>query len=196
MVSRLAVTFVCGLTFGCAGVSSERSAVPGAAENDTSLGAGDTFDVRVYGQENLTDTYRVAQDGTIDFPLIGRVEVSGLEPTEVADLLAARLEEDGYLIEPQVSILVQEYKSKRISVMGAVAASGTFPMQSGLTVVEAISLAGGFTALANRNDTVVTRRVDGGVRRFRVSVDEITRGRAEDFPLHAGDIVYVPERLF
>lgn len=169
---------------------------PTSGEEDTTLGASDVFDVRVFGEEDLSGTYRVAQDGTIDFPFLGRVEVAGREPYEVADLVEGRLRDDGYLVNPQVSVFVQEYNSKRISVLGAVRSPGSFPMQSGLTVVQALGLAGGFTALANRDGTVVTRRVNGESRRFSVPVDAITSGRERDFPVQAHDIIYVPERVF
>ncbi|MEM9861392.1 MAG: polysaccharide biosynthesis/export family protein [Myxococcota bacterium] len=174
-----------------------QTVIPDSLEDDdTTLGAGDVFAVRVYGQEDLSNSYRVAQDGSIDFPLVGRVEVGGREPTEIADLIAERLQSGQILVNPQVSVLVQEYNSKRISVMGAVSESGTFPMSAGLTVVQAISAAGGFTNLANRNGTVLTRRVDGELRRYNVRVDRISRGQEQDVPLRAGDIIYVPERAF
>lgn len=168
----------------------------GLGENDTTLGAGDVFEVRVYGQDDLSASYRVAQDGSIDFPLVGRVEVGGQEPTEIADLIATRLRDGEILVSPQVSVLVQEYNSKRITVMGAVAQSGTFPMTAGLTVVQAISAAGGFSPLANRNGTVLTRRVGGELTRYRIQVNSISRGQEQDIPVQAGDIVYVPERVF
>ncbi|MAQ18411.1 MAG: polysaccharide biosynthesis protein [Sandaracinus sp.] len=167
-----------------------------AVDDLTALGPGDTFDVRVYGEEDLSATYRVAQDGTIDFPFVGRIHVEGREPTEVADAIAVALRDGEILVAPQVSVLIKESESRVVSVMGAVASSGTFPMRSGLTVVQAISLAGGFSPLANRNETVVTRRVNGELKRHLVRVDDISRGRAEDFLLRSGDIVFVPERLF
>jgi len=163
--------------------------------DDTTLGVGDVLDVRVYGEEELTGTYRVAQDGSIDFPFIGRVAVAGLEPPTIADTIKDRLAH-GYLRDPQVSIFVREYNSKRVSVVGAVAHPGNFPMTTGLTVVQAISLAGGFTSIASRDDTVVTRRVGGRLRRFPVHAEDVTEGNEDDFPLQAGDIIYVPERLF
>lgn len=183
------VALACGTR---AGPAHDLVAVP----DDTTLGPGDQFEVRVYGEEDLSNAYRVAQDGTIDFPLIGRIEVGGREPTEVADVISGQLRERDILVDPQVSVLVEEYNSKTISVMGAVTNTGSFPMRAGLTVAQAISLAGGFTPLAARNDTVVTRRVDGELRRYRIKADDVIRGEAEDFALRAGDILYVPERLF
>jgi protein involved in polysaccharide export with SLBB domain len=180
---------------GCGGGSQELPPAPAPTE-DATLGSGDVFDVRVYGEQDLSGSYRVTRDGTIDFPFIGRTHVAGLEPTEVAEAIRSELRDGGYLQNPQVSIFVREYNSKRVSVVGAVENAGTFPVSSGMTVVHAISLAGGFTALASRNDTVVTRRVGGRLRRFRVRVEDAVEGTANDFPLQPGDIIYVPERIF
>jgi polysaccharide export outer membrane protein len=160
------------------------------------LGAGDTFEVRVYGEKELSGKYSVESDGTVDFPLIGRVTVDGLEPAQVSDEIEIRLKDSEVLRNPQVSVLVTAYASKRISVVGAVSRPGNFPMASGLTVVQAIGLAGGFTSLADRNSTLVTRRHKGKTNRFRVAVEKVTEGRADDFAVQAGDIIYIPERLF
>jgi polysaccharide export outer membrane protein len=176
------------------GTPAERPTTP--PSDDTTLGPGDVFDVRVFGEENLTGRYRVSQDGSIDFPLLGRVAVDGREPTEVVDALRSGLADGGILRDPQVSVMVVEYNSKKITVMGAVTQTGQYPLTAGLTLAQAISLAGGFTALANPGATMVTRREDGTLRRFRVDVDDISRGRADDFVLRAGDIVFVPERAF
>lgn len=179
----------------CGGAQAA-GAPPEAAGNDTSLGAGDVFDVRVFGEAELTGSYRVAQDGSIDFPLIGRLVVEGLEPTQIADLVTTRLHDGGFLVNPHISVLVKEYNSKRVTVLGSVSHPGTFPMSAGLTLVQAISLAGGFTSLASRNDIVVTRRVNGELRRYRVRADDVTEGRSDDFSIGAGDTIYVPERVF
>jgi len=179
----------------CGAATTNPGAIPPAVE-DTTLGVGDVFDVRVYGEEELSDEYRVAQDGTIDFPLVGRVEVIALEPPQVADRIAERLSAGEFLRNPQVSVMVSEYNSKRVSVIGAVERAGTFPMQPGLTIVNAISLAGGFSPLASRGEVVVTRRTDGEVNRYTISIDDITRGNAHDFALQPADIVFVPERIF
>lgn len=169
---------------------------PLTAENDTRLGVGDLFDVRVYGEEDLSTNYRVEQDGTIDFPYIGRVEVAGLEPPQVADLLEERLREGGVLVDPHVSVLVTETPSRRISVIGAVRNPGNYPVTAGLTALQAVGLAGGTTDLANRNGAIVTRRVDGELRRYAVPLDSITVGAHEDFRVQANDIIFVPERPF
>ena len=164
--------------------------------DDATLGAGDVFDVRVYGEEELSSTYRVDSDGTIDFPLIGSIKVLGLEPPQVTALLEKELRDRQLLVDPQVSILIKEYNSKRISVIGAVDRPGTFPLTEGLTVVQAITLAGGFTNLANRNATVLTRRTGEETKKYRIAVDDVTRRGAKDPLVGPGDIIYVPERAF
>lgn len=183
------------LVLGC-GPGGLSTRPPSTGQDDTTLGAGDLFDVRVYGEADLTSNYRVAQDGTIDFPYIGRVEVIGLEPTDIADLIEERLRDGGVLVNPQVSVLVTEVFSKRINVSGAVRNPGNYPIAPGLTTLQAVGLAGGTTDLANRNGAILTRRVDGEMRRYQVPLDSITVGAAEDFRVQADDIIYVPERPF
>jgi polysaccharide export outer membrane protein len=194
-LASLAAVWVVVAMAGC-GPSGIAAVPPSTGQDDTTLGAGDVFDVRVYGEADLTSNYRVAQDGTIDFPYIGRVRVAGLEPTEIADLLEERLREGGVLVNPQVSVFVTEYSSKRISVTGAVRNPGNYPIAPGLTTLQAVGLAGGTTDLANRNGAILTRRVNGEMRRYAVPLDSITVGTHEDFRVQAGDIIYVPERLF
>jgi polysaccharide export outer membrane protein len=170
--------------------------VPPPATDDTTLGPGDSFTVRVFGEDALSGDHQVAPNGTINFPLLGAVKVEGLEPTEVATKLENELRDRDLLRDPHVSVYVREYASKRISVVGAVANPGAFPLEPGMTVVQAISMAGGFSSLADRDGTVVTRRVGGETVRYRVPVERVTRGQAEDIEVAAGDIIFVPERLF
>jgi polysaccharide export outer membrane protein len=170
--------------------------VPPPATDDTTLGPGDVFSVRVYGEDTISGSHQVAPDGTINFPLLGAVQVSGLEPTEVAEKIQTALRERDLLRNPHVSVYVEEYASKRVSVMGAVANPGTFALEPGMTVVQAISMAGGFSSLADRDGTVVTRHVGAEIVRYRVPVDRVTKGQAEDIAVAAGDIIFVPERLF
>jgi protein involved in polysaccharide export with SLBB domain len=163
---------------------------------DMTLGPGDTFEVTVYEEKDLSGKYRVADDGTINFPLVGPVHVGGRGPTAVAKSIQAELETKQILRHPSVSIFVVEYASKRINVVGAVQRPGSLAWTAGMGVVQAISVAGGLTSLAAGNDTIVTRRESGQPKRYKVSVRRITEGQEPDFRLEAGDIVYVPERIF
>lgn len=163
---------------------------------DTTLGPGDVFDVRVFGEEKLSGKYQVGHDGAIRFPFLGVISVRGKEADQVATEISQGLQTGNFLREPHVSVFVVDSASRRISILGAVTKPGTFPIVPGMTVVQGVSNAGGFTPLASKDDTVVTRRVGGKLERYRIPVSEITRGDAEDFPLRAGDIVFVPERVF
>jgi protein involved in polysaccharide export with SLBB domain len=183
---------------GCATTSS--SGLPAGAEVmsvDASLGPGDTFEVRVFDEKELSGEFAVANDGTIDYPLVGRIHVAGKESNVVAAEIAAALKERQVLNSPHVTIRLRDVTSKRVSVLGAVAKPGTQPMVAGMTIVQAISQAGGFTPLASKDQTVVTRRTQGGkLKRYRIAMTEITRGNSDDFAVSPGDIIFVPERVF
>lgn len=198
--SRLLLMATLGLltlgTIACGQRGIQVTEVPPPATDDTTLGPGDVFSVRVYGEEALTGSHQIAPDGTINFPLLGAVQVNGLEPTAVAKLIRTSLVERDLLRNPHVSVYVDEYASKRVSVVGAVANPGTFPLEPGMTVVQAISMAGGFSSLADRDATVVTRHNGDELVRYRVPVERVTKGQAADIAVAAGDIIFVPERLF
>lgn len=184
------------LLLACASSASPAPNVPQAPPEQTTLGPGDSFEVRVYEDNSLSGKYQVADDGSINFPFVGRVVVAGRAPHEIALGLQSSLREKGILREPNVSVFLLEHMSRRVTVMGAVARPGTVSLRPGMTILDAISTAGGLTALASGDATIVTRRVDGELRRFRVQVERISEGRADDFPVQAGDIVFVPERVF
>ncbi len=162
---------------------------------DTGLGVGDTFDVRVFGEPDLSGTYRVGADGAVTFPLAGSIQVEGLGPEQVAERLAARLK-DGILRNPQVTVLVKEQTSKKVHIIGQVTKPGTFTYTPSMSVVEAITIAGGFTPLAAKNDTTITRNEQGKKTIVRAPVADIGEGKAKNVYLKPGDIISVPERIF
>lgn len=158
------------------------------------LGPGDVFEVMVYQEKDLSGTYRVTPAGTIDFPLIGLVSVEGLSPAQLADSIREGLKQ-GYLRNPSVNIFVKEFNSKKVFVLGEVQKPGTFRYEESMNIVQAITLAGGFSTRASKNSTVVTR-VEGNVeRRIGVPVEDISEGRSPNFLLVPGDIVFVPESV-
>ncbi len=163
---------------------------------DARLGPGDVFEIRVFGEEKLSGSFQVGPDGAIQFPFLGVLAVGGQESNQVASAVREGLIARDIIRDPHVSVLVKESNSRRISVLGAVSKPGTFPIIPGITVIQAVSNAGGFTPLASKDDTVVTRRVNGKLERYRVAVSQVSRGNQDDFRLSAGDIVFVPERVF
>ena len=158
------------------------------------VGPGDVFEVRVYGEKGLTGSYRVQADGTIIFPLIGKVEVAELTPEQVGFRIAKKLRL-GYLRNPQVTIFVKEYNSKTVTVWGQVKKPGVFPYRPHMTIIQAITVSGGFTDMADRDSTIVTRFKEGRKYRLRVKVKSIGEGRAQNFVVRPGDVIWVPRTL-
>lgn len=160
------------------------------------LGVGDVIDIRVFQEADLTGTFRISEEGTIDYPFCGRIEASGLSQGALTDRLTACLR-NGYLKNPQVTVFLKEFNSQKIFVLGQVNKPGTFLFEDRMSVVQAISLAGGFSKLAAKNSVIVTRRIEenggGSEKKFKLPVESIAEGRHANFTLQPGDIVYVPE---
>lgn len=153
---------------------------------------GDKFEVTVFEEEELSGEFQVQEDGSIDYPLVGRIKVAGL--TQGA--LQAKLEEmlrDGYLVNPQVRVNVLERQNLEVSVFGEVKKPGTFPYVDRLTLVQAVSDAGGTTEMANPRKVTLTRSGPSGTKVYEVSLRDITRGKRDDILLLPGDIIYVPQ---
>jgi protein involved in polysaccharide export with SLBB domain len=161
----------------------------------STLGPGDVFEVRVYQEPELSGVYRVGPNGDIVFPLCRRVPVAGLTANAVAERLRTCLGE-GFIRSAYVSVIVKEFNSQKIFVFGEVQKPGTFVYEDGMTIVQAITVAGGFTKGAAQNSSSVTRLVGGQEQKVKVPVQDIALGKAPNFVLKPGDIVYVPESLF
>jgi protein involved in polysaccharide export with SLBB domain len=181
---------------GCGGTRQNAVATLPPPVQTTTLGPGDIFAVVVVGERELPQEYRVQPDGTVDFPYVGRVHVASKEPQEVADILRAKLEEEKILTNPQLTLAVKQYNSKHVTIIGSVSHPGNVAWTEGLRLVDALSQAGWFTQMADRN-VVVTRQVgpDKTVS-VPISVDAITDGRALDVYLQAGDTIAVDQRTF
>jgi polysaccharide export outer membrane protein len=182
---------------GCVRRSAARPLPDGGpiAVGASTLGPGDVIEVRVYREQELSGVYQVGSEGDVVFPLCQRVIVTGLTPNAAAERFRACLA-DGFIRDPQVTVLVREYNSKKIFVFGEVQKPGTFVFQDGMTVVQAVTLAGGFTKTASQNSTSVTRRVEGQEVKVKVNVQDIALGKSRNVTLEPGDIVFVPESLF
>jgi protein involved in polysaccharide export with SLBB domain len=162
----------------------------------TTLGVGDVFEVRIVGEEKLPVSFTVAPDGTVDLPYIKRVTVAGLEPQELAELIRKKLVDREVLTDPSVSVSMKEYNSKRIEIIGEVMKPGSIPLVPGMTLLRAISISGGFTAMARKGEVTIRRKVKGGTRAAPVSVESIIDNRIPDPLLQAGDSIYVPQKVF
>jgi len=163
----------------------------------TVVGPGDVFEVYVLGEKEIPKEFRIQPDGTIDFPYLDRVTVAGLEPQQIEELLKKELVERRILVSPQVTLIVKQYNSKKVSVVGAVQKPGSLPWTEGMKLIDAISLAGGLTSLADGDHVRITRNVEASKTvTATVSVDDITDGKLQDIPLQAGDTIKVDQRVF
>lgn len=180
------------------GPSPQRSpASLAAAGEHTTLGPGDIFRLQIVGESDLPEEYQVAADGTVSLPYIHVIEVAGLEPQQVAAKVRKELIKQQILTDPSVVVTVQEYRSKRVTLLGQVQSPGSFPLAPGMTLLQAISQAGGLTAIANVSRVNLTRTTRGGkARTVVVNVEAIYEGDEEDIQLQAGDRIYVHERVF
>lgn len=181
-----------------AGLAACTPAIPPAppdsarAAASAAVGPGDALEIRVFDEDRFGGEYQVGDDGNIDFPMVGSIDVTGKTKDEVARALEARLA-DGYLNNPQVSVQVKQRGNREVSVLGQVNEAGSIDYRDGLTVVQAVSLAGGLGAFAAPSRVKVTRRAGDQTVTFEVSLPAIVNGKAEDLVLRPGDIVFVPE---
>jgi len=160
------------------------------------IGAGDLLQITVYGEKELTGLYQVSPEGLIVFPFIGDLSVTGMTNFSLAERIAERLRE-GFVRDPQVHVLVKEFNSRRIFVLGQVKNAGKFTIIHEMSIVEAISVAGGFTNFADINNVVVTRKDESNKEiRYVLNMEEILAGKVNNFYLLPGDIVFVQERFF
>jgi protein involved in polysaccharide export with SLBB domain len=184
------------LSGGCGGSNSNAHVnLPPPTEKST-VGPGDVFTMEIMGEKDLPRDYQVASDGSVDLPYLQAVQVAGLEPHEISRRIRKLLMEKQILSDPSVVVQVKEYNSRRITVLGQVAKPGTFPYTTGLTLIQALSQAGGLTGIANLDKVNLTRRVANGSRTVVIAIDQIMEGRAPDIPLQSGDRIFVHERLF
>jgi polysaccharide export outer membrane protein len=179
----------------CSSPSNVRINLPPPVEKST-VGPGDVFTMEIVGEKELPREYMVASDGSVDLPYLQTVPVAGLEPQDIARLVRKLLIEKQILTDPSVVVQVKEYNSRRVTIMGQVSKPGTFPFTTGLTLIQALSQAGGLTGIANQDRVNLTRRTGSGSRTVVISIGTIMEGRSPDIPLQSGDRIFVHERLF
>jgi polysaccharide biosynthesis/export protein len=148
------------------------------------VGAGDRLAVRVAGEPDLTGDFPVDASGAISLPYVQSATVAGMTTPQIEHLITGRLR-NGYLKDPQVSVQVTTLRP--FYIMGEVTASGSFAYQPGITVQNAIAIAGGYSARADKAEVLLTRRDAKGTHSAKVPVTT---------QIYPGDIIYVRERWF
>jgi polysaccharide export outer membrane protein len=138
---------------------------------------------------DLSRTVQVSEAGTINYPLIGETAAAGKTAREIEQDLTAKLGAK-YLQNPQVTVMVKEFNSQRVTIEGAVKKPGIYPLRGGMTLLQLIASAQGLTNVAE-DDAVVLRQENGRQKAARFALSEIRSAGAEDLPLQAGDVVIV-----
>jgi len=172
------------LLAGCAGQLSSLPPLPQSETGPYRLGAGDRLRLQVFGQEELSQEYVVSDSGVITMPLIGAVDAEGQTVSELEAGIARQLR-DGILVDPNVTAEVMTYRP--FYILGETRAPGQYPYVPRMTVLTAVSMSGGFTFRAEKDEVSITRLVDGQMAEFRAD------------PLafvEPGDVINVYERFF
>jgi len=161
---------------------------------DYIIGPEDVLEITVWKNQDLSKQVAVRPDGRISLPLVGDVTAVGRTPVELTDLISAKLKE--FKENPSVSIVVREVNSYSVYVLGEVAKPGRYPLKSRTTLLQGITVAGGFTATAARNKLVVFRTKGNGTgeEKIKASYDDIVLrdGSQQNIELKPGDTVVVP----
>jgi polysaccharide biosynthesis/export protein len=161
----------------------------GAKPEDYRIGAGDLVKISVFDHDELGLDARVSQSGNITFPLIGQVPVAGLSTRDAELLLARRLMEGGFVKQPQISVLVSDYQSQKVSVMGQVAKPGQYALDASKRVLDALAMAAGVLN-DTASDDVTLVRADGS--RAVIDLQKLFEGDpAVNLQVHDGDTVFV-----
>jgi polysaccharide export outer membrane protein len=183
-VSRGAVFF---LMLGVAVAASD----PKPGDGEYQLGAGDLLKINVFGYPDMAADVRVDEAGSITYAYVGQLEVGGHSARDVETLVAQRLSSGGFIRSPQVSVLVADYRSQKVSVMGQVSRPGPYPLRKASSVIDLLAEAGGvINAVAADEATLL--RADGS----KVSIDlfKLFEGDpGQNVPVIGGDTIYVPK---
>ena len=188
-----------------AAIGADRAAVPTtatAAPSSTAaraldastgfrIGAEDVLDIQVW--KNCTELCRtvpVRPDGMVSFPLVHDIRAAGLTAAELREQLTQRLAE--FIPSPEVSVIVREVHSVKVSVVGAVRMPGHYEVNSAATVLDLIARAQGLTEFANRDRIVVHRQSGGTATRLPFDYSRVADGKDENFFVQPGDIIVVP----
>lgn len=189
-ISPMARRYVSTMSAALLMICSMLSSLAKAADADYRLGPGDLLRVNVFGSPELSGEVRVSETGNITYPLIGQVQVAGKSPTQVEALLVTAFADGGYLRQPQVSVLIMEYRSQKVSVLGHVTKPGQYSLQSTSRLLDVLAEAGG-PLREEAADTATLMRKDGS--KASIDLTALFSGDpAQNHVVAGGDTIYVP----
>ncbi len=159
---------------------------------DYRIGAQDVLTISVWKEPEITRTVPVRPDGKISLPLLNDVQAAGLTPMELAANITSGLKK--FIADPQVTVIVTEINSRHFYVLGEVGRPGAYPLLPGMTVLQALSGAGGFSQWANLNEIYVLRDEGGKPVRYPFKYKDVLRGKRteQNIELKPGDTIVVP----
>lgn len=164
--------------------ATEPAGRPMAADPGYRLGPGDQLHITVFGQQDMTGNYQIDGNGMLAFPLIGRIRAGGLTAAALQQEITHKLSPD-YIRNPSVSVEVLNYRP--FYILGEVNKPGAYPYVSGMTVLNAAAIAGGFTYRAKDDDFSITRNENG---------QHVKLDASSETPVRPGDVITIPERFF
>jgi polysaccharide export outer membrane protein len=172
-----------------AGDSAKKSAT---ADPNYRIGAQDVLDISVWKEPDVSRVVPVRPDGKISLPLLNDVQAAGLTPSQLAAAITESLKK--YVTSPQVTVIVTTMNSQRVFILGEVTRPGAFPMLPGMTVMQALSSAGGFTPFAKMKSIYVLREENGKKVKYPFNYKQAIAGKntEQDIVLQAGDTIVVP----
>ena len=171
---------------------SKTAPTPATTDPAYVIGAEDVLDISVWKEPDVSRVVPVRPDGRISLPLINDVQAAGLSPQQLAGTLTERLRK--YFNEPQVTVIVTAINSQRVFVVGEVLRAGAFPMLPGMTVLQALSSAGGFTTFADVKKIHVVRLQNGKHVELPFNYRDVLKGDnpEQNIKLEPGDTIVVP----
>jgi polysaccharide biosynthesis/export protein len=166
------------------------AAAPASSTADYRLGSGDLLHITVSGYSEMITDVRVSQTGNITYPFIGEVQVANLSTQELEGIIAKKLNDGGFIKQPQVTVLVSEYQGQKISVMGQVVRPGQYPLTSSEKVLDLLAAAGGAVPSIAADQATLLRK-DGS--KIVIDLQSLFDGDPRQNPVvNGGDTIYVP----
>lgn len=180
---------------GASGSASAKNAPTGGVAHDDSyvIGASDVLAINVWKEPDVSRVIPVRSDGRISLPLAGELQAAGETPKQLEQEISKRLA--SYISEPEVTVIVQESKSRRINILGMVAKPGSYLLANSMTVLDAIAIAGGFKDFAKQKNIYVLRQGSNGAQtRLPFNYKDVIKGKNtnQNVQLEPGDTVVVP----
>ena len=156
------------------------------------IGQNDVLDINVWKEPEISRKVPVRPDGKISLPLINDIQAAGLTPMQLQSQISDKLKK--FLTEPQVTVIVSEINSRRIYILGEVLRPGAFPLLPNMTILQALTAAGGFTQFANTSKVRVLRTENGKQASFYFNYKEVVMGKniQQNIVLAPGDSIVVP----